>query len=487
MYDFLKETLAKKQWQLVSTERKAGVVFPLFSLFSKQSAGIGEITDLKLAVDWCKLTGHKILQTLPLNDTGFSASPFSSHSSIALNPIYLSLLNLKKTKSLSRKNKSLQKKFPVTERVRYSLGWEKMKILRYAFNSCSFDSKFKDFVKQNKYWLDDYSLFRALKGKHNEVSWKKWPQEYQQRKNLEKIKKENKKEILFYQWIQWQLFEQLKEVKEYATKKGILLKGDLPLFVSDDSADCWANNEFFKMNLSSGAPPDYFSPKGQAWGMPPYNWEEILEKDFNYFKKRLKYAENFYQIIRIDHVIGLFRTWCISEKKSFFDPDKEKQQKERGRRILKLIIKNTQALPCAEDLGTIPDFCRETLAEFGIPGLDVARNQRNYREIAVSTLSTHDFNLYPNWLLKQRKTINIRKNLEQISCSKDIFNIILIFEYLFLDNIIEKEKAVNYRINNPALNSLDNWSVRMPFSMEELLKHSVNKKIKEINQKGQRC
>ncbi len=484
MYSFLLDTLLKKQWRKIGTKKRAGVVFPLFSIYSNQSAGIGEIPDLKLAVDWCNITGHTILQTLPLNDTGFLASPFSPQSSTALNPIYLSLSLLKEAEIDQREIRCLKRKFQ-NKLVDYRVGEEKIKILRSTFDKSSLDKNFEKFITSNDYWINDYALFEALKKEHSQKSWKKWKPLFKEKnKNaIESFKKRNKKEILFWQWIQWQLFEQLKEVKEYANQKGVFLKGDLPLFVSDDSVDCWSNLKYFKMDLSSGAPPDSFSIKGQNWGMPPYNWEKISKDNFNYFLDRFKYAENFYDILRIDHIIGLFRTWSISKEKEFFDPQTEKEQIKKGKDILKLMIENTEMLLCAEDLGTIPLFCRRVLEDLGIPGLDVGRNQKNYRETAVSTLSTHDFNLYPAYLMKRKEEVNgkiIRENLETINRSPCIFNILLIFEWLFLDGVIEKEEVFDYRINDPAKNRLENWSIKMPLSMEKLISHPINKEIRKI-------
>jgi len=490
----LLQTPLKKQWEKIGLERKAGVVFPLFSIFSKKSAGIGEIPDLKLAVDWCRLTGHKILQVLPLNDTGFLASPFSPHSSIALNPIHLSISELRGAVNTTRQVKRLRKEFPTSGRlVDYRMGEKKIGLLRSLFReSLSDDGEFRRFLKENRHWVRDYALFRALKSHYGEKPWELWDPSYRERKKsaLEFFEKKNAGEIFFWQWIQWQLFEQLKDVRKYADKKSVLMKGDLPFLVSKDSADCWANQKYFKMHLSAGSPPDEFSREGQYWNMPPYNWSEILKDNFTYFKQKLKYAENFYRMFRLDHIVGFFRIWSLSEKEKFFDPKNEKTQKQRGREILELIIKNTEMLPCAEDLGTVPLFCRETLRDLGIPGLDVARNQKDYRELAVSTLSTHDLNLYPAWLQNQGREVNgkiIRENLELVSSSPGIFNILLVFEWLFLDETIKKEEALSYEINDPSKDRPENWKIRLPLSIEDLIESPLNRKIKEINEGGGRC
>ncbi len=483
MYDFLLKTIFKDQWRKIGTDRRAGVIFPLFSIHSKNSAGTGEFPDLNLAIDWCKITGNSILQVLPLNDTGFQISPFCPQTSIGLNPIHISLSRLKGVTDTG--------KIRLTDLSHHEIGMEKIKILRLLFDKeFKITDKFNNFVTKNNFWLEDFCLFRTLKRHHGERSWKKWEEKYKNRdrKSIDKFSRENKKEILFWKWVQWQAFEQLREVKEYATRNNVLMKGDIPLFVSDDSVDCWTNGKYFKMDLSSGAPPDKFSEKGQIWGMPPYDWDAIIKDNFRFFRQRIVYAENFYHLFRIDHVIGLFRTWSVktgskSAKNGSFDLKKTADQKERGEKILRLMSEWSDILPCAEDLGTIPNFCREALYELGIPGLDVGRNQNNYRSVAVSTLSTHDMSLFPAWLKKKGLTPErkyIEKGVNEVLASPSIFSVLLIFDWLFFSETMNVKEADNYRINNPGINSEKNWNVRMSMSMENLLADTCNDRITRI-------
>ncbi len=486
MYRSLLQTPLGEQWSKMGIDKKAGVIFPLFSILSKDSIGIGEMPDLKLAIDWCNLTNNKILQILPINDTGGIPSPFSSQTSIGLNPIYLSIKNLKGFKIEEEEISEIKKKFPNKGPVKYRLWKEKVKLLKLSFDNNVIDSKeFNEFINENNHWLNDYALFRSIKTESKNKDWKKWKKKLRDRDQeaVNGFEREYLKEIMFWKWIQWELFEQFKEVRSYAQEKGIFIKGDLPLLVSGDSVDCWVNKSYFKMNLSSGAPPDKFSKRGQHWGMPPYNWDKIIEDDFKYFKERLSYAEKLYDLFRIDHFVGLFRIWSIPNRLpkifkgfiGFFDPKNKIEQEERGRKILDLIIKNTSMLPCAEDLGTVPGFCKETMEIIGIPGIDVKRWTKKFRPLAVSTISTHDTSLSSEW-----EKESIENNLIFINKSPSIFNIILIFEWLFLDDIIKKEKARNYRINIPGKKSRKNWTTRLPLSMEELLIHPANNHIKRI-------
>ena len=150
-------------------------------------------------------------------------------------------------------------------------------------------------------------------------------------------------------WVQWQAYKQFKAAKAYASEKGILLKGDLPILVSRDSADVWAHTEFFKLEFAAGAPPDMYCSRGQRWGMPTYNWEAKSADGYRYFKAKLKYAENFYDILRVDHVVGLFRIWSIPyndppENEGLhgsFDPWDQGLWDRNGRERLSLILDNT--------------------------------------------------------------------------------------------------------------------------------------------------
>jgi 4-alpha-glucanotransferase len=441
MYKFLLRTPLKKIWKRIKLKKRAGVIFPLFSIFSEKSLGIGEIPDLKLAIDWCQKVGMTILQVLPLNDTGFDFSPYNSQSSFALDPIYLSLRDLTEIKpeGLEKELEDLTQKFSVKTRyVNYQIKKEKLKKLWLFFLERTNSSlKFKKFIKKNNYWLEDYSLFKVLKKIHKEKPWEDWEENLKNHKVkfLLEFRKKYHKQIEFQKWLQWQLFEQFKKIKNYARKKKIFLKGDLPLFVSRDSADVWQNRQYFKLNLVTGAPPDLFSTKGQRWGYPPYNWDEIFKDNFIYFRQRLKYAQKFYDLFRIDHLVGLFRIWSIPIETplgkqgivGFFDPEIEKFWEERGRKILKSVIKSTKMLPCAEDLGTVPGFCNKFLQELGIPGLDLQRWKKNwrnfqflrpaeYRPISVATLSTHDLNNFPAWW--EREAGGIPTELFKRKCQK---------------------------------------------------------------------
>jgi 4-alpha-glucanotransferase len=596
--EYLLNTASQDKWERIGTCRRAGILAPLFLLYSQESIGVGDFHDLKLLVDWAKRTGNSIIQLLPMNEMGPLFCPYDSVSSFALEPMYISLkeIPLAKNKSIYKKLKDLKKLFrPGREYVDYAIKKEKMQLLWEIYLKEVPDNslEFKEFREENAYWLLDFTLYKVVKDYHKGLPWYEWGTEFKNhsKRALESFEKEHEKELGFQMWLQWQLYKQLKDIRLYAKEKKVLLKGDLPILVSRDSADVWQYPEFFKLEYASGAPPDMYCAKGQRWGMPTYNWENIAADNFRHLKEKLKYAENFYDILRIDHVVGLFRIWSIPyneplENKGLngsFDPKNENEWAGHGRDILSVMLKSTEMLLCAEDLGVIPKVCTETLKELGIPGNDVQRwvkdwkikhdflNPKDYRALSVAMLSTHDTTNWPACWENEAGTVdsdlfirkcsdhrkinfnNVKERLFDLARSKQgrlrwlsridsvdklvsilgkkkeeladfielyqnsyqekeklwkllklpgpmreksdpdiltaalritlessaIFCINTIIDWLYLTNIF-KGDPYRYRINTPGTINAKNWSLTLPFSLEELLKHKVNKKIRAL-------
>jgi 4-alpha-glucanotransferase len=442
--EYLLNSASKDKWERIGIGKRAGVLVPLFSVYSRDSLGIGELHDIKLLVDWCTSTGNTVLQLLPMNETGSVYCPYDSVSSFALEPVYISLQSLPefKKKYFEAKIQQIRGRFPTGRPfVDYGIKEEKTGLLREAFlGTDSYNSSgFKRFAENNAYWLFDFALYKSLKNHHSGRAWWEWGEGYAHRDTgkLAEYRLAHEKEILFHMWVQWLLYTQFKDVKEYAASKQVFIKGDLPILVSKDSADVWAHPEFFKLGFAAGAPPDMYCAKGQRWGMPTYNWEKIESDGFRYLKEKLKAAEAFYDILRIDHVVGLFRIWSIPSIEpeenhglhGFFDPAHENVWKEHGRKILSVIIHTTKMLLCAEDLGMIPKSCTETLKELAIPGNEVQRwvkdwtirhdflPPQEYRVLSVAMLSTHDTTTWAAWWENEAGTVDealfIRKCAER--------------------------------------------------------------------------
>ncbi|MBM3254861.1 MAG: 4-alpha-glucanotransferase [Candidatus Omnitrophica bacterium] len=432
-YDYLLDTASKERWKRIGVKRRAGLVVPLFSIYSKESLGIGEFPDLKLLVDLCEKSGHSIIQLLPLNEVGPLLCPYDALSSFALEPAYISLSPFAaiKKNSFKKRLSKLRGSFRLDKaHLDYQIKQEKTRLLWDIFLEEDFYSslEFNKFRQENTYWVESFALFKVLKESQGGLAWYDWEEKYRTRINpeVEAFSKSHEIEITFQVWLQWWLYKQLREAKNYASAKEVLFKGDLPILVSRDSADVWSRPDFFKLDFAAGAPPDMYCAKGQRWGMPTYNWENIASDGYRYIREKLKYAQEFYDILRIDHMVGLLRIWSIPYKEplenqglnGLFDPVDEAKWEEHGRNLLSAMLGNTRMLLCAEDLGVIPPACTRLLKDFGIPGNDVQRWNKDwkikydflgpleYRQASVSMLSTHDTTNWSAWWEYEAGTVD---------------------------------------------------------------------------------
>ena len=423
-YEFFLDSRLGEKWKRLGLRRRAGVLTPLFSIYSSKSCGIGEFPDLELLADWCVETGLSIIQLLPMNDVGTAFRPYDADSTFALEPVYIRLDAVEGVDPVPFKARiaALKKEFPVGRgHVDYGIKAAKLAVLRdmYASPGAARSATLARFAKDNRYWLQDYALYRVLKESHGENSWETWPYELRSRdpRSLAAFRKEHRAEIAFQEWLQWQLSLQFRAAKRAIEKRGVLVLGDIPFLVARDSADVWAHQDYFKLELISGAPPDAFFARGQRWGMPPYNWERIAQDGHAYLKEKLKSAEGYYDLFRIDHVVGVFRLWTIGMTEppengglnGAFDPADESRWEGHGRALLEVMADASRMLPCAEDLGVVPACSYRVLHEFGIPGIEVERWTRHwgdsyefkrpsdFRANAIAMLSTHDTTSLGAW------------------------------------------------------------------------------------------
>lgn len=423
--NYLSESISSANWNNLGFKKRAGVLIPLFTVHSKDSYGVGDLGDLKLIIDWAKSTANSIIQLLPMNETGPLFCPYDALSSFALEPAYICLKDFPEISG-----KKFDSSLADASHVDYALKAEKLQLLWdvYLALDLSEELNFEEFQRENSYWLLDFALFKVLKDYYQGKPWYEWEQGFKNRQPelLRAFQQENIEKITFQMWLQWILFKQFKEAGAYAARNNIFIKGDLPVLVSRDSADVWSHLEFFKLDFAAGAPPDMYCAKGQRWGMPTYNWEAIARDNYRYIKEKLIYAQEFYNILRIDHVVGLFRIWSIPYHdleenqgvNGVFDPLDEQLWCQHGRKILSVLVQNTKMLLCAEDLGVIPKCCTDTLLEFGICGNDVQRwvkdwNKRHdflepqeYRALAVAMLSTHDTTNWKAWWQYEAGTVD---------------------------------------------------------------------------------
>ena len=307
--------------------KAAGVAIPVFSLRSKKSFGTGEFTDLNLLVDWAKITGLKMIQLLPVNDTTATYSwkdsyPYSAISAFALHPLLLNIetvagkVNAGVFTELVSKQQQLNKlsKLDYEEVVKIKI--DAIRKL-YALQKGNFkdDQNYSNFYEFNRHWLEPYAAFSYLRDKYKTADFTKWKKNAVYYENviqqLVSPLQKHYDEIAVHYFTQYHLHMQLKAATEYAHKNGIIIKGDIPIGICRNSADAWVEPNLYHMSEQAGAPPDAFTAKGQNWGFPTYNWEAMQKDNFNWWRKRFDQMSNYFDAFRIDHILGFFRIWSI--------------------------------------------------------------------------------------------------------------------------------------------------------------------------------
>ena len=353
-------------------KHKAGVVMPVSSLPSKY--GIGSFG--KAAhdfIDFLDATGQKCWQVLPLNPTSYGDSPYQSPSSVAGNPYFIDLDILAKKGLLTKEELEEQK--DDSAKVNYGrLFCVRYSALRAAHARFAPDKDYRAFVRKNAAWLEDYALFMALKVHYNYGQWTAWAPEHRDYKQAIGHKAEFEGEMSFWRWVQYEFAAQWKDVVVRAHQKGIKIIGDMPIYVAHDSMDVWAAPEQFLLDenynptVVAGCPPDGFSPDGQLWGNPIYNWD-LMEKDgFSWWTDRVRLAFALYDILRIDHFRGFAGYYNIP----YGEPTARNGKWDSAPGIA-LFTKIAQTFPkariIAEDLGFITDDVRALLSHAGCPGM----------------------------------------------------------------------------------------------------------------------
>jgi len=308
----------------VGNWKAAGSAIPVFSLRSEKGTGVGEFSDLFPYVDWSVKTGMKLVQVLPVNDTVATHSwidsyPYAAISVHALHPIYANLQKIGKLR-----NEKLQKEIDKARTAlnkKVEVDYEEVMKVKSKFFKASFDEnkntfiaskEYKRFKNENENWLRPYSVFSALRDKFGTPDFTKW-EKYAvfDHKLVSEYENKHTDDVLVHHYIQFHLDKQLKEVTEYARKNGVVLKGDIPIGIYRNSLDAWMYPGLFNMDCQAGAPPDDFSISGQNWGFPTYNWEEMEKDGFSWWKERLTKMSDYFDVFRIDHILGFFRIWEI--------------------------------------------------------------------------------------------------------------------------------------------------------------------------------
>jgi 4-alpha-glucanotransferase len=481
----------------VNPVRLAGLSVPLLSLRSQRDCGVGEFGDLAPFADWAARAGQHVIALLPLGElAGGEESPYNALSSFALDPLYLSPEGIEELGGITVEPPALIRAATADrERAR-------------TWKEPLFDEAFRRFralpahhprrrrlgeLRRRASWLVDYSLFRALLDEQGGRSWKDWPEPLRRRdpQALAAARRRLDERILRCEYLQLVAEEAWRDARCAAERCGVLLMGDLPFAPSENSADVWANPELFDLSRSAGAPPDAFSATGQRWGLPMYRWQEMRRSGWAWFRRRVRRMAELYDLFRVDHVVGLFRTFgFVGESPCGFDPPQEAAQIDQGREILSMIIEEGRpALPVAEDLGVIPEFVTETLAALDVPGYRVLRwaregdrfvDPREYPECSVATTGTHDTEPLAVWWgeLPRRErrgllaAIGVGEAPAGGELTTELRRSILARLYASPSRMvifpIQDLFGWRERVNTPATIGGANWRYRLPFTATEL-------------------
>lgn len=353
---------------------KSGLLMAVSALPSEY--GIGSFG--KACFDWLDFldkAGTKCWQILPLNPTAYGDSPYQSPASFAGNPYFVDLEELYKEGLLT--SDELEGEKNKSERIDYGrLFLTRIAVLKKAFSRFVKTVEYVRFCHKNKQWLDDYALFFSIKESYDYAPWSSWADEYRIYKNAIERKNDFEGQTEFWRFVQFKFFTQWKKVRDYARSKGIKIIGDIPIYVAYDSVDVWSNTDEYLLdeNLNptfvAGCPPDGFSPDGQLWGNPIYDYSKMEKNGFKWWCSRIKICASLFDIVRIDHFRGFAGYYSV--------PYGEKTarnghwEKGPGGKLFDAINQSVpNAKIIAEDLGFLNDDVRELIAYCGYPGMKI--------------------------------------------------------------------------------------------------------------------
>ena len=398
-------------------DRSSGILLHISSLPSPY--GIGTLGREAYAfADFLRAAGQKYWQLLPLGPTSYGDSPYQSFSTFAGNPYFIDLDLLAEDGLLSPSELEAEDWGGQRRYVDYGRIYAaRFGLLRKAFQAGYPRDRaaVEAFCRENK-WLDNYALYMALKARFGMKSWLDWPDEdlrLRRAEALERAREELAEDIAFYAYLQYLFFRQWDALREYIHSLGIRIIGDLPIYVAMDSADVWAEPEFFQLGEGnvptevSGVPPDYFSADGQLWGNLLYDYVRMKADGYGWWIRRVEGAGRLFDIIRIDHFRGLESYWAVP-----YGADTAKSGRWRKGPGMDLVGTLTSWFPglsfIAEDLGFLTPEVRRLLEDSGLPGMKVlefafdAREPSNYlphtyNRHCVCYVGTHDNETVEQW------------------------------------------------------------------------------------------
>jgi 4-alpha-glucanotransferase len=509
---------------MISAERRAGLMVPLFSVRSAGDWGIGEIGGLGRVAQWLDSAGQRVVQLLPINELpAHETSPYSSLSGMAIDPVFISLAGQADFEAIGGEG-GLEPQWidgltalRASRRVNYrGARAAKDHALRRAF--ARFDDvevrarstraeAFGAFVDRERWWIDDYALFRALHHEHGGRPWGEWPAALRDREPqaLEAARIRLDDEIRYRLYLQWIADGQWREARNAAGDVAIF--GDLPFMVALDSADVWARQGEFRLDLSLGVPPDAFSDTGQDWNLPVYRWDVMERSGFEWLTARARRNADLFDGYRVDHLVGFFRTFFREPGgASGFTPDEEPAQVALGEHVLRVFLASGATI-VAEDLGVVPGFVRAAMSRLGVPGCKVFRWERHWHQPgqpfvdpaeypvrSMATTGTHDTEPMVTWWQnappEERAAVIslpiVRHRLGEIAAAPVELTAelrVALLEAVYASRselvIVPVQDAFGWtdRINTPAVVDDVNWTWRLPWEIERMSYEPVAQRV----------
>lgn len=507
--------------------RRAGLLIPLFSLRTRSGWGVGEIPDLVPMARWARRAGFTVLQLLPVNEAApGQASPYFARTAFGIDPAYLRVDDVPDYHAAGGRLALADSARGALERVGGSNGvdWGTVRTVKRAALELAFANfqqtelaagsararQFLDWCRAHAGWLDDHALFCCIGewyiGGGGQGGWMSWPAGLRDRQpaDLDEARRRHADQIVFFRYLQWQLDLQWQHARAQVAAEGVTLMGDLPFMVAGDSSDVWQRAHEFRLDATIGAPPDAFSADGQDWGLPVFRWDLMKQRDYEWMRERARRAAALFGLYRIDHVVGLFRTWYILDDKvtKGFVPADEPQQLLQGERLLEILKGGGGSLApgsdspvIAEDLGVVPDFVRRSLTRLGVPGYRVLRweldgtafrDPAGYPALSVATTGTHDTDSLADWYdeltAEQRQAlcripglIGLRQLDEAGQAERfdeRVRDALLALLYRSGSDLVlvpfQDAFGHRERVNTPGTLNERNWSYRMPMRIDEL-------------------
>ncbi len=362
-------------------KRGAGILMPISSLPAPYGIGTFGKSAYEFA-DSLKRARQSYWQVLPLGPTSYGDSPYQSFSAFAGNPYFIDLDALLEEELLTKEEIDACYWLDSEEEVKYdAVYYYRFPLLKKAYERSRHGEteEYRAFCAKNSHWLDDYALYMALKGHFGNKEWMKWEEPIRLRKPeaVKRYEELLREEIGYWKFLQFKFYEQWEQLKNYVNGLGISIIGDIPIYVALDSADVWTHPELFQLDPDTltplrvaGVPPDAFSDDGQLWGNPLYDWDKIEETGFAWWKDRMRASARLYDVVRIDHFIGVVQYYSIPYGAE--DGKTGEWKQGPGKKLTDAINEAAgDAKIIAEDLGIFCPAVKELLRETGYPGMKI--------------------------------------------------------------------------------------------------------------------